>query len=314
MKNKLRLATRKSPMALWQANFIKEKILEKHPSIQVELVELLTAGDKDLTRRTSEIGGKSVFVKELQRALLNNEADIAVHSVKDMSVQPTDQLILGAIFERADPRDAFVSLQYGSLSELPHGGVVGTSSPRRASLIKSQRKDISIKLLRGNVNTRLAKLEEGLYDGVILAASGLARLNFQHRISEYFPTEIFIPAIAQGALGVECRESDTDTLNLISHLHHEPTAICVKSERAVNLRLGGDCHTAVGAYAVLENNELYLMGMVGDENNGRIIRAEISGDPAHPADLGYKLAEMLIIKGAEAFLNPKNSAESADDE
>jgi hydroxymethylbilane synthase len=307
MKNKLRLATRKSPMALWQANYIRERILEKNPELEIELVELVTQGDKDVTRSIADLGGKSVFVKELQRALLNNEADIAVHCVKDMSVHPHENLILGAICEREDPRDAFVSLKFSSLSELPPGGVVGTSSPRRASLIKSERKDLQVKLLRGNVNTRLKKLEDGLYDAIILAAAGLKRLNMENRISEYFSPEVFIPAIGQGALAIECRKMDADTLNLISHLHDETTAICVQAERAVNVRLGGDCHTAVGAHAILDNNHLYLQRMVGDENNGRIIQAEVSGLPERALELGNKLAEMLLAKGARAFINPKNS-------
>lgn len=315
MKNKLRLATRRSPMALWQAENIRTRILAKYPDLNVELLELVTQGDRELTRSISELGGKSVFVKELQRALLENEADIAVHCIKDMSVQPQKGLILGAICERGDPRDAFVSLKFDSLSELPGGGVVGTSSPRRASLIKSWRKDLIVKVLRGNVNTRLKKLEEGLYDAIILAVAGLERLSLSHYIREYLPEEVFTPAIGQGALGIECRQNDADTQNLIAHLHHEPTAICVEAERAVNLCLGGDCHTAVGAYAVLEaDHHLYVQGMVGDETSGRIIRAEISGASFCAKDLGRKLADELLAKGAGAFLKPRNSADTADDE
>jgi hydroxymethylbilane synthase len=306
MKNKLRLATRKSPMALWQAHHIKDKILEKYPELSIELVELMTSGDQDTVSSIAQLGGKSVFVKELQRALLNDEADIAVHCIKDMSVYPHEELMLGAICARSDPRDAFISPRFNSLWELPEEAVVGTSSPRRASLIKSQRKDLKIKLLRGNVNTRLKKIDDGFYDAIILAAAGLSRLGMEDRIRDYLSPDIFIPAIGQGALAIECRKSDTTTQELIAHLQDEPTAVCVNAERAVNQRLGGDCHTAVGAYAVLESERIYLIGMVGDENNGRIIRAEIGGAAHQAVDLGYQLADMLIDKGAETLLNPKN--------
>lgn len=307
MKAKLRLATRKSPMALWQANHVKAAIVAKNPNVDVELVELVTRGDKDTQTALTKLGGKSVFVKELQMALLQNEADIAVHSIKDMSVQPVDNLILAVICERHDPRDAFVAKHFRNLDELPKGAVVGTGSPRRVSLIKSLRPDLETKLVRGNVNTRIQKLDDGLYDALILAASGLKRINMQDRICQYFDETFFTPAIGQGALGIECRSDDKKTLELIQHIHHEPTAVCVLAERAVNLRLGGDCHTAIGAHAKIIDGKLNLQAMVGNEDGTEIIRSEIQGLKQNSTALGLTLADDLIAKGAKKYVSNHSS-------
>lgn len=302
MTDILKIATRKSSMALWQANFIKSKLSAIYPDLQIKLVGKVTQGDRDLNTALTNLGGKSLFVKELQQALLTEEADIAVHCIKDMSVYPHPQLVLGAVCERDDPRDAFVSNQYQTLEELPQQAIIGTASPRRACLIKSIRPDAKIKLLRGNVNTRLAKLDNGNYDAIILAAAGLQRLELSHRIQFCFDPTQFVPAIGQGALGIECRQNDDKILKLIRPLHHELTATCIEAEQAVNQTLGGDCHTPIGAYASINDNELILRGVVGSENGKTILQKTVRGKPAEAKQIGFALAEHLIAKGANALL------------
>lgn len=303
MTNTLRIATRKSPMALWQAEFIQQQIKLQHPNINIELVGFVTKGDKDTTQALVNVGGKSVFVKELQHALLNNEADIAVHCIKDMSVQDVAGLHLGAVIKRDDPGDAFISNTFQSFDELPSGSVVGTSSPRRESLLKHLRDDIEIKLCRGNVNTRLKKLADGEFDAIILAIAGLERMGMLDLMKQRFDRDYFTPSIGQGALGIECRVDDELSHTIIQHLHHEPTAQCIHAERAVNKLLGGDCHSALGAYAQVNNDELSLHAMVASLDGKTLIRETGSGIINDVENIGFSVAKKLIEKGAKQLLN-----------
>lgn len=298
----IRIATRKSKLALWQAHFIKCALEKKYPTITVSLVEIITEGDQQQTVPLTKIGGKSVFVKALQTALLNNEADIAVHCMKDMSVHKTDELILGAICERADPRDAFVSNNFMTLESLPQKSIVGTSSPRRASLIQSRRSDLKIALLRGNIDTRLAKLAAKQYDAIILAAAGLHRLNLTACIQSYFDVDFFTPAIGQGALGLECRENDTVMHDMLQFLNHTDTAQCIIAERTVNQLLGGDCHAAIGAHAHINQNRIHLSAMVGSMDGSTILRAETHGAFDDAQLCGEIVAQDLLHQGAKQFI------------
>lgn len=299
---KLRIITRKSKLALWQANFVKTALLKKYPEYQIELIGITTEGDQQQTIPLAQIGGKANFVKALQEALLNNEADIAVHSIKDMSVHHTPYLTLAAICERADPRDAFISNHFETIDALPKNAIVGTASPRRTCLLKSLRPDLQIKLLRGNVDTRLAKLDAGEYDVIILAAAGVTRLGLSHRIRAYFSENLFTPAIGQGAIGIECREDDFKTQELLRCLHHDNTAHCVIAERAVNKILNGDCHTAIGAHAKIMQDKISLSAMVGDENGAIILRANAIGSLNNAEKIGENVANDLLSQGAKVFL------------
>lgn len=299
----LRIATRKSKLALWQSNFVKKAIEKKYPDTQVELVEIVTEGDRQQTVALTNIGGKSVFVKALQQAMLNNEADIAVHSMKDMSVYQTEGLMIGAVLERADPRDAFISLKYSDINKLPQGAIVGTASPRRSALLKSMRPDIKIKLLRGNVDTRLAKLERDEYDAIILAAAGLDRLGLSSHIRTRLSDDFFTPAIAQGAIAVECRENDVVCREILQFLNDEKTLACVTAERMLNEVIGGDCHTAIGAHAKIIGDELQLSAMMGSENGDIILRAAVNGNLLDAKKSGQQAANLLLEQGAKQFLN-----------
>ena len=309
MTNSLRIATRQSPMAMFQANEIKKSLQALHPSLNIEIIGFSTKGDRELSMPLKDIGGKSLFVKELQHALLNQQADIAVHCIKDMSVRTVPGLILATICNRDDPRDAFVSNKYHKLSELPKEAIVGTSSPRRQCLLKHLRPDLSIKDLRGNVNTRLKKLDDNEYDAIILAAAGLERLDLTHRIREYLPAHIFTPAIGQGALGIECRTDDLHTQALIKQLNDKKAATCITAERAVNTILGGDCHTPLGAYAVLKSKywfskkRIFIKAFVGCTNTGKMIHAELQGTQKNATQLGQRLGQMLLDKGAGKYIN-----------
>ena len=294
----IRIATRKSKLALWQANFVKNALLKKYPDAKITLVEIITEGDKQQTIPLTHIGGKSLFVKALQTALINNTADIAVHSIKDMSVHNTDGLILGAILKREDARDAFVSATYANLLSMPAHSIIGTSSPRRTALIKSIRPDSNIKLLRGNVDTRLAKLDAGDYDAIVLAAAGLIRLGLAARITDYFSTDIFTPAIGQGAIGVECRENDVVIRDLLRFMHDAQTALCVNAERSVNQILGGDCHAAVGAHAKILGDQIDLSAVVGSTDGKIILRAHQAGDAKDSDALAKNIADDLLRQGA----------------
>ncbi len=302
MSKTLRIATRKSPLALWQAEYVRDRLVAAHADLKVELVRMTTQGDKILDSPLAKIGGKGLFVKELEDGLLGGRADLAVHSMKDVPVELPPGLHLPVICEREDPRDAFVSTQYGSLDELPQGARVGTSSLRRQCQITARRPDLHILTLRGNVNTRLAKLDAGDFDAVILAAAGLKRLGFADRITAYLDTTVSLPAIGQGAVGIECRSDDTETNALIAVLDHADTHTRVAAERAMNHRLEGGCQVPIGGHAVLQGDRLQLRALVGSPDGKTVIRGEISGSRTEAEQLGVSLAEDLLSRGAEAIL------------
>lgn len=301
--NHIRIATRQSPLAIWQAEFVKQQLITHHPQLHVDLVKISTQGDNHQSQALAEIGGKSLFVKELQKALLDNKADIAVHSIKDMSVQEHPELMLGAILKRANPCDAFVSNTAQSFDELSHHAIIGTASPRRQALIQSYYPSFSIKLLRGNINTRLHKLDQGDYEAIILAAAGLERLGLTHRIQAYLPKELFTPAIGQGALGIECCRQHSDLLNLISPLHDDLTAYCVHAEQAVNQQLGGSCFTPIGAHATIDNGILSLNAFVADKNGRVLLRSQRQGPPNEAKTIGLEVANDLIQQGALTLIH-----------
>ncbi|MCU7857751.1 MAG: hydroxymethylbilane synthase, partial [Candidatus Thiodiazotropha sp. (ex Lucinoma borealis)] len=259
-------------------------------------------GDKILDTPLAKIGGKGLFINELEQGILNGQADIAVHSMKDVPVELPEGLHLAVIMQREDPRDAFVSNRYQHFNELPQGACVGTSSLRRQSQLSENRPDLVIKSLRGNVNTRLRKLDEGEYDAIILAAAGLKRLGFEARITALIGPEQSLPAIGQGAVGIECRADDPLVNDLIAPLHHQETAFCVLAERAMNQRLNGGCQVPIAGYAMLESGNLWLRGLVGEPDGSRIIRGEVEGTPEEAESMGKGLAERLLEWGADTIL------------
>jgi len=298
----IRIATRKSPLAMWQAEHVAAALRAAHPGLQVELLGMSTQGDKILDTPLARIGGKGLFVKELEQGMLEGRADIAVHSMKDVPVELPAGLHLPVIMEREDPRDAFVSNRYASLDELPEGARVGTSSLRRQCQLLELRPDLELLPLRGNVNTRLRKLDEGEYDAVILAAAGLVRLGFGDRIRAFIEPEQSLPAIGQGAIGIECRADDERVNELIAPLHHPPTATCVQAERAMNHRLEGGCQVPIAGHALLDGDRLWLRGLVGSLDGKVIIRGEVRGDTTEAETLGRSLAERLLTDGADEIL------------
>ena len=302
MSNTIRIATRKSPLAMWQAEHVADALRSAHPGLEVEILGMSTQGDKILDTPLAKIGGKGLFVKELEARMLEGDADIAVHSMKDVPVDLPDGLHLAVIMAREDPRDAFVSNDYAALDELPEGAVVGTSSLRRQCQLADRRPDLEIKPLRGNVNTRLRKLDEGEYDAVILAAAGLIRLGFGARIRNPIDPADSLPAIGQGAVGIECRSDDPRVNELLAPLHHADTATRVQAERAMNARLEGGCQVPIGGHAVLEDDQLWLRGLVGTVDGNEIIRGEIRGPREEATRLGTALAEELLEHGAARIL------------
>lgn len=298
----IRIATRKSALALWQAEYVKARLEAAHPGLLVSLVPMVSRGDKLLDSPLSKIGGKGLFVKELETALLEGQADIAVHSMKDVPMDFPEGLGLYCICEREDPRDAFVSNRYKSLDELPLGSVVGTSSLRRQTQLLSHRPDLEIRFLRGNVNTRLAKLDAGEYDAIILAAAGLIRLGFESRITDSLDVTYSLPAGGQGAVGIECRSADSDIQALLAPLHHLETADRVVAERALNKRLNGGCQVPIASYAVLEGDQLWLRAMVGQPDGGALLRAEARGPRTEADLLGVQVADDLLDQGADVIL------------
>lgn len=301
-KDTITIATRKSPLAMWQAEHVKARLEQAHPGINVILLGMSTQGDKILDTPLAKIGGKGLFVKELEQGMLDGKADIAVHSMKDVPVAFPEGLHLPVIMQREDPRDAFVSNKFESIDDLPEGAVVGTSSLRRQCQISNHRPDLEIRPLRGNVNTRLAKLDNGDYDAVILAGAGLIRLDFESRIRNLIPVEFSLPAIGQGAIGIECRTSDEQINQLLKPLHHDVTATCVLAERAMNNRLEGGCQVPIGGHAVLDDDALYLRGLVGSVDGKDIIRAELSGAIKDSEAIGTQVAETLLENGADKIL------------
>ncbi|MDH5360649.1 MAG: hydroxymethylbilane synthase [Gammaproteobacteria bacterium] len=301
-ENIVRIATRRSPLAMWQAEYVRDRLQENHPGLQVEFVKMATQGDKILDTPLAKVGGKGLFVKELEVGMLEGEADIAVHSMKDVPMAFPEGLHLSVICPREDPRDAFVSNQYARFKDLPEGAVLGTSSLRRQSQLQALRPDLEVKFLRGNVNTRLKKLDDGEYDAIILAAAGLIRLEFEARIAEYIAPEVSLPAVGQGAVGIECRQDDERINQLLACLHDEETTIRVKAERAMNTRLEGGCQVPIAGYALLEGGEIWLRGLVGKPDGSEIIAGEVRGPLAEAENLGIALAEELLSRGAAEIL------------
>ena len=302
MKEILRIATRQSPLALWQANFVKAELEKYHPNLTVELVTMVTKGDVILDTPLAKIGGKGLFVKELELALLEERADIAVHSMKDVPMSFPEGLGLAVICEREDPRDAFVSNRYASLAELPEGAIVGTSSLRRQCQLMAAYPHLTVKSLRGNVGTRLSKLDNGEYDAIILASAGLIRLGMPERIKSFISVEDSLPAAGQGAVGIETRVDDTRVLNYLAKLNHNPTACCVVAERAMNTRLQGGCQVPIGGFATLNGEELELNALVGSLNGSTIIRASGKAHQRDAEQLGIRIAEQLLAQGADKIL------------
>lgn len=298
----IRIATRHSPLAMWQANFVKAELLKFHPDLIVELLPMKTKGDIILDTPLAKVGGKGLFVKELEVAILENRADIAVHSMKDVPVDFPEGLGLTIICEREDPRDAFVSNHFSSIDALPNGAVVGTSSLRRQCQLRESRPDLIVKDLRGNVNTRLRKLDDGEYDAIILAAAGLIRLEMQPRIASYIEPEQSLPAVGQGAVGIECRLDDQQTIDLLQPLEHKLTRQRVTAERAMNLALQGGCQVPIGSYSIFKGEQLYLRGLVGSVDGSQIIRKEITGKPEDAEQMGLTLAKQLLDCGAKEIL------------
>ena len=302
MREILRIATRQSPLALWQANFVKAELEKYHPNLTVELVTMVTKGDVILDTPLAKIGGKGLFVKELELALLEERADIAVHSMKDVPMSFPEGLGLAVICEREDPRDAFVSNHYASLVELPEGAIVGTSSLRRQCQLMAAYPHLTVKSLRGNVGTRLSKLDNGEYDAIILASAGLIRLGMPERIKSFISVEDSLPAAGQGAVGIETRVNDTCVLNYLAKLNHNPTACCVMAERAMNTRLQGGCQVPIGGFATLNGEELELNALVGSLNGSTIIRASGKAHQRDAEQLGIRIAEQLLAQGADKIL------------
>ena len=301
----LKIATRKSPLALWQAEFVKSKLASLYPDLKIELVKMTTQGDQILNSPLSKIGGKSLFIKELEVGMNEGRADIAVHSMKDVPYELPQGFEIGAILERENPFDAFVSNDYNTISDLPNGAKLGSCSLRRIVQIKAIRPDLEILDLRGNVNTRLKKLDDGEYDAIILACSGLSRLGFEDRIKQDLSPNDSLPAVGQGALGIEIKVNDHKISSLIEPLSHKRTMTEVSAERALNATLQGGCSVAIGAFATSKGSELKLCGMVGNVNSGEIIRVEELGETSNPIDLGVRAANKLLSLGARELLNEK---------
>lgn len=303
MKNTLRIATRNSPLALWQAEFVSQQLQHHYPDLSVEIIGMTTRGDQLLDSPLAKIGGKGLFVKELETALLENRADIAVHSMKDVGVQFPDGLEVDCIMARHNPFDAFVSNHYQSLAELPADAVVGTCSLRRVCQLQNHYPQLQFKPLRGNVNTRLAKLDAGEYDAIILAAAGLERLGMASRIASVIEDSICLPAIAQGSLGIESRIDDVDTRQRLAVLADPHNTICASAERAVNERLNGSCQTPIAAYAVLEAGRLHLRALIGEPDGSLILYAEATGSAEQARELGLSVADDLLAQGAADILS-----------
>ncbi|KGQ70127.1 hydroxymethylbilane synthase [Chelonobacter oris] len=302
MDNIIRIATRQSPLALWQANFIQARLQALYPNLRIELIPMVTKGDIILDTPLAKIGGKGLFVKELESALLENRADLAVHSMKDVPMEFPKGLGLSVICEREDPRDAFVSNRYTALERLPPNAVVGTSSLRRQAQLKSLRPDLQVHSLRGNVGTRLNKLDNGDYDAIILAASGLKRLALEQRITAFIAPEHSLPAAGQGALGIETRVDDHNINRLLKPLLHDQTACCVTAERAMNRHLQGGCQVPIAGFAEIQGERLYLRALVANPDGSQILRADAHATLDQAEQLGIQVAEQLLAQGAGDIL------------
>lgn len=307
-RKKIRIATRKSALAMWQAYYVEAQIKQHFPQCKVELVPMSTQGDRILDTPLAKIGGKGLFIKELEVAMQNDIADLAVHSMKDVPVEFPEGFGLHCICERENPYDAFVSNQYSMLNELPLGAVVGTSSLRRQAQLKAVRPDLQIRDLRGNVNTRLQKLDDGLYDAIILASAGLIRLKMENRITEQMAPEISLPAVGQGAVGIECRNDDAELIDMLQSLNHPVTALRVLTERAMNATLLGGCQVPIGSFSQYNGSILSLQALVAAPDGSTIIKANDSikcrtDDIAKAEALGIRVAQSLLAQGAQTILD-----------
>ena len=301
-KKIIRIATRQSPLALWQAEHVASLLEQQFDYVQTELVKMVTRGDKILDAPLAKVGGKGLFVKELEQGMLEGSADIAVHSMKDVPVEFPEGLHLAAILQREDPSDAFVSNHYGSFADLPENARIGTSSLRRQCQIKARYLQADIISLRGNVNTRLAKLDAGDYDAIILASAGLKRLGMAERITESLPTSVSLPAIGQGAIGIECRSDDAEINQLVQALHDDMTGLCVTAERAMNARLNGGCQVPIAGFAEIIDNQLFMRGLVGNSDGSVLYRCERWSQLYEAEHLGCTIAEDLLNQGAGRIL------------
>lgn len=301
-KKIIRIATRKSPLALWQAEHVAERLEKAFPDVKAELVTMVTKGDKILDAPLAKIGGKGLFVKELEQGMLEGTADIAVHSMKDVPVEFPAGLHLAVILDRGDPTDAFVSNNYQSLNDLPKYAKIGTSSLRRQCQVKERFPDAEILTLRGNVNTRLAKLDAGEFDAIILATAGLKRLGMESRITQCLDTAVSLPAIGQGAIGIECRVDDQQINEYLKVLHDEQTTIRVTAERAMNARLNGGCQVPIAGFAEIQGENLIMRGLVGSPDGVTLYRAERQGSFAQAEEIGVAIAEDLLAQGADKIL------------
>lgn len=298
----LKIATRKSPLALWQAEHVKKQLLEAHADLSVELVSMQTEGDRFLDAPLIAVGGKGLFIKELEQALLEGRADIAVHSMKDVIIDLPDELVLPVIMQREDTRDVFISNTYKKIEVLPSAAVLGTSSLRRQSQAKALHPEIVLKDLRGNVGTRLGKLDAGEYDAILLAAAGMIRLGLSERITQFILPSILLPAIGQGAIGIECRAGDDVVHELIAPLNHEDTSLCVQTERAFSRRLFGGCQLPIAGQASIVGNDIELIGLIAKIDGSDMIKATQKGSIAESDDIGTRLAEALLERGGDKIL------------
>lgn len=303
MKQTLRIATRKSPLAMWQAEFVKAELEKAHPGLEVILLPMSTKGDKILDVPLAKIGGKGLFTKELEDRMMDGDADIAVHSMKDVPMELPEGFALGAILERHAPTDAFVSNDFEKFEDLPQGAVLGTSSLRRKAQLMALRPDLDVRDLRGNVGTRLGKLDAGEYDAIILATSGLQRLDLDERIRHEIVPEVCLPAVTQGTLGIEYFENNTETLEIIKVLNHAETETRTRAERAMNHRLEGGCQVPIGVFAELNDDEIRLRGLVASLDGSTILTSESTGRADQPETLGVLVAEALLEKGAKEILD-----------
>jgi hydroxymethylbilane synthase len=304
----LRIATRQSRLALWQAEHVASLLREAHPDMEVVLVPMTTQGDRIQDRTLAAVGGKGLFIKELEIALAENRADIAVHSMKDVPSELPDDMTIAAMLSRADPRDAFVSRRYASFERLPHGAKVGTSSLRRASQLLNARKDLTLIPVRGNVETRLRKLDEGQYDAIILAAAGLIRLGLADRIAHHLDLELSVPAVGQGIIGIECRAADARSIALVSVLKDAAAEHCCVAERAFARRLEGSCQSPIAGFAVLKGDELQLRGVIGSVDGRTVYRGSAAGSRHEAHGIGVELAERLLTAGADQLLRELRGA------
>jgi hydroxymethylbilane synthase len=302
MSTTLRIATRESRLALWQAEHVAERLCRAHPSLTVELVPMTTRGDQILDRALSKVGGKGLFIKELETAMREGRAEIAVHSMKDVPAELPEGFVIGAILDREDPHDALVSLRYSRLEDVPSGSVIGTSSLRRQAQLKHARPDLVVEPLRGNVETRLKRLDEGRFAAILLAAAGLKRLGLAERIAGLLPEALSLPAVGQGAVGIECLAGDHDTRALVAALEDADTRRCVDAERAFAEGLGASCESPIAAYATLAHGAIHLRGLAASRDGGSVLRGEQSGAPDAPGEVGAALARDFLARGAAELI------------